>query len=332
MSGSRAPNGHGAVPVTVAYITHRAEPRFDWFIDGLAAQLDDDPVEVLVVDGLRSPEREAQVVELVAGRFACRHVAPKPNPWNGPHRLTGADRWAAASARNTAIVHARGDYLVCVDDCSVLGPRWWEQVRTAARERWVIAGAYQKHRQMHVVDGMLVESHVEASGIDSRWELAADDQTVTIAGGQMYGNFGAPRDLLIHVNGFDELCDPIGGEDYHLGIRLEWSGERIRYSRRMLTIESDHGHDDHPPPRWTPPPLEPHAYMEMLARFGVRERTTDGPCDASHLVLDVLYGTREVRSIGNYYDLRELDGSTLHELPARFPERYWFADVAMAEL
>ncbi|HTX58469.1 MAG TPA: glycosyltransferase, partial [Verrucomicrobiae bacterium] len=102
------------MPVTVAYITHRDEPRFDWFIDGLAAQLDGDAVEVLVVDGLRSPARCARVEELAAGRFVCRHVAPKPNPWNGPHRLTATDRWAAASARNSAIVHARGAYLVCV--------------------------------------------------------------------------------------------------------------------------------------------------------------------------------------------------------------------------
>ncbi len=319
--------------VTIAYITHRAEPQFRWFIDGLAAQLDGDPtVEVLFVDGLYDRPRAECVTELVAGRFAFRHLPAKPNPWNGPYRLCRHELWAAASARNTAIVCARGEYLACVDDCSVLGPHWWDQVRLAARERWVIAGAYQKHRDIEVVAGVLSDSRTDDSGLDTRWSLAAGDGTVQIAGGQLYGNCAAPRDLLVAVNGWDELCDPMGGEDYHLGIRLEWAGETIRYSRRMLTIESEDLHGGRTPSRWAPPPLSVEDYMAILARYGVDRRSTDGPTDASHLVLDVLYGTHAVRSIGNYYDLRDLDEMSLMGLPSRFPLRYWFADVALAEL
>ncbi len=318
--------------MTIAYVTHRVEPRFDWFIDSLAAQLGGDPVEVLFVDGLRDARRGERLEELVAGRFAFRHIAPKPNPWNGPERRTRAEFWAAASARNTAIVYAHSPYLVCVDDCAVLGPHWWDQVRVAAREGWVIAGAYQKHREMEVRDGALLASSFEPSGLDTRWTLAEDGETATIAGGQLYGNCAAPRDWLVAVNGFDELCDPIGGEDYHLGIRLEWAGAQIRYSRRMLTIEADDLHVGATPPRWSAPPLAPDAYTALLARFGVGHRTTDGPCDAAHMVLDVLYGTHAVRSIGNYYDLRDVDEATLRELPGRFPDRYWFGDIALAEL
>ena len=80
-------------------------------------------------------------------------------------------------------------------------------------------------------------------GIDSRWPIGGDAHWSALAGSRLFGcSFGAPLALLLEVNGFDELCDPIGGEDYHLGIRLEWAGTPLYYSRRMLTMESEELH------------------------------------------------------------------------------------------
>jgi hypothetical protein len=90
--------------VAIVYLTHRETPRFDWFADSLARQIGDDDVEVIVVDGLFSPARAEGFVALARGRFSCRPVPAKPTPYNGSHRVTGAEYFAAASARNTGLV------------------------------------------------------------------------------------------------------------------------------------------------------------------------------------------------------------------------------------
>ena len=295
--------------VSVVYVTHRPAPQFDWFIDGLANQLADDDLEVILVDGLYSADRAAEVDRLVRGRFPFRHVPPKPTPWNGPHRLTRRDYFAAASARNTGIVHATGEYIVFVDDCSVLMPGWWGEARAAARHGYVVAGAYDYHLQMVVADGVLRTSRPKEAGRDIRWERGDDTGLVQIGGGELFGcSFGAPRRLLVEVNGLDELCDPIGGEDYQLGLRLEWAGARIFYSRRMLTVESDDRSHGSSPARLGRV-AEPDAYMERLRTFGVMDRSTDGEWSNSWMVLDIAYGTRSIRSLGNYYDLGVLTDS-----------------------
>src|SRR5215468_10928064 len=119
--------------VSVVYVTHRGEPCFDWFADSLAANIGDADVEVIVVDGLYSSDRTARVSETVNGRFAVSHVRAKPTPYNGPHRLTQRDYFAASSARNTGVVHASRPYLVFTDDAAVLMPEWWREVWQAAR-------------------------------------------------------------------------------------------------------------------------------------------------------------------------------------------------------
>jgi len=41
----------------------------------------------------------------------------------------------------------------------------------------------------------------------------------------------------VELNGYDELCDPVGGEDYQLGLRIEFAGVPIFYCRAMLAVE-----------------------------------------------------------------------------------------------
>jgi Glycosyl transferase family 2 len=318
--------------LSVVYVTHRREPRFDWFADSLAAQLDGDRPEVVFVDGLHSSERTAELEGVVRGRFPFRHVPPKPTPWNGPHRLTSRDYFAAASARNTGIVHASAPYIVFADDCSVLAPTWWRQAKAAARHGYVVAGAYRKDRGLVVENGAVHGTPASTSGRDIRWERGADDGLVRIGGGELFGcSFGAPRDLLVSVNGLDELCDPIGGEDYHLGMRLEWAGAQVLYSRAMLTIEGS-GQDHGPVPVRADRVLEPDAYMARLREFGVESRTTEGRCDSSHMVLDIAYSSRSPVSVGNYYDLATLTPEGLDATVAHFPREYWFDGTPLTDL
>jgi hypothetical protein len=332
-ASSNATEATRAIKISIVYPTQRPEPRFDWFADSLAWQLrEDDDVEVIFVDGLHSPERRTELDRVVAGRFAFRHVAPKPSPYNGPQRLTRRDYWAASSARNTGILWSAGSYIVFVDDTSVVGPHWLAEVLKAAAEGYVVAGAYEKRCEMTVENGRLVRGRI-AAGPDSRWDLGDDTRTVEIVGGQWYTNScGAPRELLLAVNGFDELCDVIGGEDWHLGIRLEWSGSAIYYSRRMLTTESDDLAQQDDMPLRLDKLTDEQFYMQRLLDFGVTQRATEGHYDSSHLLLDILYGTRSIRSIGNYYDLAELNEANLLETVERFPRYHWFDQQPLVEM
>jgi hypothetical protein len=319
--------------VTIAFITYRPDPKFDWFADSLARQADGGDMEVVIVDGQWTPERTAWFEAQARGRFALRHVAAKPTPNAGPHRLTRVDHFSAASARNTALVYATGAYVVFADDLSVLMPGWWAEVRSAANAGDVIGGAYQKHCEMIVEDGVLISSRGEPRGIDSRWAQAGDSGRATLPGSQLYGcSFGAPLALMMQVNGFDELCDRSGGEDWHLGQRLEWSGATIKYSRHMLTIESEELHGSSVPAKRTAKFLPPHLYLRRLREFGVERRTTDRAWDNGHMIVDLTFGLRTTQTLGNYYLLETLTPEMLPATMARFPTLDWFDGQPLSQL
>jgi glycosyltransferase involved in cell wall biosynthesis len=319
--------------ISIVYTTCRREPAFEWFADALGAQLYDEDVEVVVVDGCHDDERTARFNHAAAGRFTLVHVPPKPSPYNGPLRVTGAEYFAAASARNTGIVWATKPYVVFVDDAALPMPGWFDEVVEAARHEYLVAGGYQKHWEMRVERGELVSSRSEPQGIDSRWALGDDTRVVPLRGDQLYGcSVGVPRQALIEVGGFDELCDSVAGEDYQLGIRLTHAGLPLFYSRRMLTIESEEHHRDGPSFVRLEASLNEQAYLSRLKEFGVSRRSTDGALDVSHMVLDIVYGRRQRRSIGNPYELGRLRPQDLGSLVERFPERHWFTDQALAEM
>ncbi|MFI4923912.1 MAG: glycosyltransferase [Vicinamibacteria bacterium] len=320
--------------ISVVFPTVRDDPAFDWFTDSLARQLGDaDDVEVIVVDALFDAWRGERFRACADGRYPVVHVAPKPTPYQGPWRRTSHDCFAAANARNTGLVYARAPYVVFADDCALPMPGWWQAVKRAAAHGDVVAGAYQKQWDMRVVRGTLERGRVEPSGVDSRWAHGDVARPVPIDGGCLYGaSFGAPRDLLLSVNGLDELCDSTGGEDYQLGLRLTHAGVPILYARSMLTIESEElgrlgktyaRHD-----RTLPEP----AYMARLAEFGLRERSTTGRCDSSHMVLDVTLGTGSWATYGNAFRLADLSPDRFEATVAQFPDRHWFDGCPLRDL
>lgn len=322
------------VAASIVYSTCRDEPAFEWFVDGLAAQVSaDDDLELIVVDGGLTEQRRERWAAAVADRFALRVVAAKPSPYNGAQRLTRRDFFAAASARNTGLLHARKAYLIFVDDACVIMKRWWAAAREAALAAKVVTGAYRKCWAMRVSRGVLLGCDADGQGIDSRWPLGDDRGAVRVGGGQLFGaSIGAPRELLMQLNGFDELCDSIGGEDWQLGVRLELAGVPIYYDRRMLSVESEELHRQGKPLARVDCALAPTEYMDRLADFGVRRRHTAGACDSSHMILDLAYGTESPATQGNYYWLADLTETTLAATTRRFPRRYWFDRRPLGEL
>ncbi len=138
--------------MTVVYITGRKEPCLDWVVEDLDRQLGDkDEVQLVVVDALA----RSQAALGIGGKTRLQGIVvtpPKPNVWQGRHRVTSVDWWANSNARNTGIVLCKTDYVAFLDDRCRLGPQWLEAVRTAEHKRSsVIVGAYQKHEDGRVV-------------------------------------------------------------------------------------------------------------------------------------------------------------------------------------
>lgn len=117
--------------LTIAYMTNRREPRVDWFFASLARELSTAAagelgnLRCVVVDFWADESgRRAAFAALAPAGVELVHVPPKPTVWQGPHRLTGRDYFAAASARNTALCLAPDGWIAYVDDLSVLMPGW----------------------------------------------------------------------------------------------------------------------------------------------------------------------------------------------------------------
>jgi hypothetical protein len=260
--------------LSIAYFTSRRNPRFKWFADSLVryAGIGLADVQVIVIDrhlwaltpsagalwrrgdlfDVTDPtwhveSRREEFAHAVAGRFNFLHLPVKPCAHQGPFRLTTKDWFCASAARNTAIIAAAGDYFVGVDDLSVLLPTWWPQVKHAASSGYCVAGAYWKQKALVVEDGEIKSFEQYPAGRDSRWDYGSETGIVPWHGGNVYGcSFGMPTELLVKINGLEELAGGEGGEDYCMGIRSERAGARWFYNRNMLTFESEEGHHEEP--------------------------------------------------------------------------------------
>lgn len=257
--------------LTLAFLTGRAEPRLDWLLESLAPQVAaDDEIDILAID-----LRERRPDELGAlpryGHWTPRVQVhpPKPNPWQGPHRLTREDWWAKSNAINTALVLCESDYVAFTDDSCHIGPRWLDAVRHGERKRVsVLAGSYDK---------------LEPGGgrsTDHRREIAPDGKA-NCGGGWLYGcTFAMPLEWALDVNGAEEGCDSMGTEDYTLGLMLQNAGRRVDFAPDMMVIqERSPGHDTNGKAvRRTDKGIAPndksHAALE---RFRTRRRTEFTP-------------------------------------------------------
>lgn len=256
--------------ISICYVTGRPMPQWHWFVDSLFAQTTPEQranLQLVFIDGYlwhRDTAPDAGYDELplanayhhdqtrlqslqsvIAGRFNFLHVPPLPCAWQGPFRQTKKDWFCAGNTRNTAFVVAQHPYIVFVDDLSVLGPQWFNQVLHAAQDEYIVCGAYKKVKQLKVADGRIESYEAFPAGVDSRWDRGSDGGIVDWHGSAMFGcSFGLPLEAALEVDGNDAACNGAGAEDFDFGIRLERAGWAIKYNRNMLTIESEELHHD----------------------------------------------------------------------------------------
>jgi hypothetical protein len=311
-------------PLTIVYHTHRRHPRFDWFLDSLHNECQNyyQGIQLVIVDFF---EREhAFEKHYISEKTAHRDLdwvwsPPMPSVWNGPHRLTKEDYFAACASRNAGICLAKHDWIAFVDDLSVLVPGWLANVRQSQAFNGVTLGAYKKVKKLVVKDGVIVSYDHSPGGVDSRWKLGSDKGAVPIDGQYMFGcSMLAPTEAFLSVNGFPAaLCDGMGFEDVITGIALQNRGWNFRYNRNMCTLESEEAHGEE-------------------KAFRRDDQGTPGPDDKSHRVLN------QVRNGLNWFDncfgdggLRRIREDVLAGKPfpvINNPQHEWFTGKHLSEL
>lgn len=306
--------------LTIAYMTSRKDPKSQWFFDSLAREIKDGPLpKVVVIDFYSDKSRYEHGLGYVG---QCVNTPPKPSVWQGTHRLTSVDHFAAANARNTALCLAPDGFIAFVDDLSVLQPGWYQAIKDAMAGNYIACGAYRKVKKLVVENGE-VKSY-EPFSDDNRLSLVSQD--VTPCGGNwLYGcSVAGPVEAFLSVNGWPEdLCDGMGFEDCCMGIVLANAGWQLKYDRRMMTFESEEHHHG-----------EGAAFKKDDYHFenGKPVRGGNGGTDKSHAVLNIAYQSKR---FPNSFDIRELRAKTLVGEPfpiMKSPEHEWFTSIPLKDL
>lgn len=318
--------------LTVAYITSRKDPKFTWFFDSLWNELDGKVPHNFSLVIVSPSESFAQsvifeVYEKPGFASVTDFTPPKPNVWQGRHRLTKQEWFAAANARNTALCLAPDGYIAYVDDLSVLMPGWLSAVREAMAGGYVACGAYKKVKHLNVEHGVVKSYEEYLGGIDGRWKFANGDPCPAEQGWLFGCSCAMPVDALLAINGWPEIADGIGMEDCTAGIALMNAGYKLMYDRRMMTLESEEHHH-----------VEPALRREDWHRDGDQFVTGgNGVDDCSHALLNLALGSKrfEYDVGGGFKDLRELRQHILNggEFPVRqTPEHHWYTKLRLDSL
>jgi hypothetical protein len=302
--------------LTIAYITARKEPKFQWFIDSLYRQMEGidfgKRFQILIIDFYA---RERQLPPVPA-HLSIRWEKPAPTVWQGIYRLTKSDYFAMANARNTALCLAPDGWICYVDDCSVLMPGWVEAIiRSMKREDTITLGAYRKVKNLVVENGLVTSYEGDHLGVDTR-NRKGKTGPIMCRGEWHYGcSLIAPTEAYLSINGWDENCDGMGYEDVVTGTLLENAGWKFVYDPAMMTYESQ----------------ELHHMEEPMKRVdkGI------SPNDKSHAILQ---STRMRKWAPNYFGdegIRGLRQKVLNGMPfppISCPEHDWFDKQPLSEM
>lgn len=217
--------------VSLIMCTARKNPRYPEMCNSIVTaakvaglNLDHPHFECVFVDEqmwYNPEERRREVAEYVAGRFYYQLLAPKPTVWRGPNRLTNNDYWDKSNASNTGIVVANNEYLVFIDDSTIVDRNWFVNVRQAMLMGVPFAGGYKYLKPGAKISdtGQILEGIVDSD--DYRLRKYTYTQPCTEPGEQFGGNMGLPAELAFRLEGYDEIMSGSGGlEDSEFSVRV----------------------------------------------------------------------------------------------------------------
>lgn len=312
--------------LTIAYLTNRKEPRFEWFWKSLINQ-NDGIVSNVVVVSFHDISNQIKDAIGASANIPIKHgenplgfirvVQPKPSVWQGKHRLTREDYFSACNTRNTALCYADDGYIAYVDDLSVLMPGWLKCVKEAMDGNYIALGTYEKVKNLVVKDGIATSYESYHGGMDSRRSLVKGLGACSCTGDWMYGcSIAMPVEAALTVNGWPEdLADGMGSEDYLMGIVLGNAGYHLKYDTRMLTLESEELHHQGTPFK--------------RSDFGI------SPNDKSHSALAIARQSKYFPNSFGEGGIRALRDRILvgGEFPIpKSPDREWWTGRLLSEL
>ena len=194
-----------------------------------------DDWELIIVDDYYE-DRRTQVLDeaMTMGIHHVKVLKSKPNYWRSNRLIS--------NARNTGLIHARGQLIVFLDDFSWVRPRWLEEHWRVYRRGYCMVGAGKavEYRE-GVYDGFdgfpapTVEEDVGGAFIRNLAQFKVSDTRgptpiVDCSPGWFYTfNASAPLEKIIRINGFDEEFDLTSEEDIDLGLRLSRAGCKFWY-------------------------------------------------------------------------------------------------------
>jgi hypothetical protein len=318
--------------LTIAYVTCRVRPRFDWFVNSLAREIRSVPglqsenLQIVVVDSRLwyDDNRGKEFAAIAEGKIAFEHRPPKPSAWQGPQRQTSVDYFCAVNARNSAIAYARAEHIAFADDVGVLRPGWLKAHLDAVDGHYALVGTTCKVRDLAVADdGHIQHFKMTTGGEDTR--IAQIHEPVQRCTGLwLYGGtFSVPMHFVLAVNGKDEAYMGINGADYDFGLRLERAGCPFYASKSCGRYEGKE--------------IEPGVVVEPRAAHCNKPwKGPDGPLVNNYLINDLKRTTRSWTR-GNDYNLKEVRKRVLALGETGFPpvkpnQRHWVDKQPLAEM
>ena len=222
--------------------------------------------ELIVVDTMYD-KRKYDFSELP---FPVKHVQVHPN-----HRFwLNSKRWAVCGALNTALLHAEGELVVRIDDCSQFDEdyleKFWEGYQSGL---WPLAmhTRYRGGKQVYYDDEYKQKGYEFTRGKahgeptdtekaldrifgegdpvrDTRWSIVESRGGKMIAPVDwMYGYSSFTLEAALRVNGFDELFDGDKSlEDVDFGSRLDMAGYKGMFLLDVNHTVIEHEHEPIP--------------------------------------------------------------------------------------
>lgn len=219
--------------ITVVLCTKRRLPHFEWSLESLQNQIYKD-FEYIIVDGLYDSRKEdvEKLIKDMKVDFPVLYLPDKASRWKGK-------RPALCNARNTALIFAKGEYIIFHDDCCKMPDNWLEIYVKWLDKGYMVAGSWLAYQDTDK-DGKGI---IGAFGWEYRSTVLKSACETT--GGWLYGaNFGIPIKIVDEINGFDEILDgEMGQDDIDFGIRAQRKGYKTMYDPSCYVeyFYKDHG-------------------------------------------------------------------------------------------